>query len=143
MSIRNKIIKKLIALQMKGWSDGPIEEQRARQEKTSKYAVLPADIQCQPVEVDSIHAEWIYAPDVDFGVILYLHGRACALGSINVHREFIARLVKATKMRCLAINYRCPNLVRVRSVRMPYSGSVIESYILLIWMTRFLLLRNV
>ena len=106
MSIRNKIIKKLISFQMSGWSKGTIEDQRSRQEKTSKYAKLPADIQCQPINADGISAEWISAPGPDLGVILYLHGGAYALGSINVHREFIARLALATKMRCLAINYR-------------------------------------
>jgi acetyl esterase/lipase len=106
VSIRNKIIKKLVSFQMSGWSKGTIEEQRTRQEKTSKYAKLPADIQCQPINVDGIYAEWINAPDADLGVILYLHGGAYALGSINVHREFIARLALATQMRCLAINYR-------------------------------------
>ena len=106
MSIHNKIIKKLVSFQMSGWSEGTIEEQRARQEKTSKYAKLPADIHCQSINADGISAEWISAPDADLGVILYIHGGAYALGSINVHREFIVRLVQATKIRCLAINYR-------------------------------------
>ncbi len=106
MGFRNKIIKKLISIQMAGWSEGPIEEQRARQEKRSKYARLPSDIQCQSLDVAGIPAEWISAPVSDFGVILYLHGGAYALGSINVHRVFIARLVRATKIRGLAIKYR-------------------------------------
>ena len=106
MSIHNKIIKKLVSFQMSGWSEGTIEEQRARQEKTSKYAKLPAEIHCQSINADGISAEWISAPDADLGVILYIHGGAYALGSINVHREFIVRLVQATKIRCLAINYR-------------------------------------
>jgi acetyl esterase/lipase len=38
--------------------------------------------------------------------MLYLHGGAFALGSINVQRELIARLVRSTKMRGLAIKYR-------------------------------------
>jgi acetyl esterase/lipase len=37
---------------------------------------------------------------------LYLHGGAYALGSINTHRELVARLARATRMRGLAINYR-------------------------------------
>ena len=106
MSIHNKIIKKLVSFQMSGWSEGTIEEQRARQEKTSKYAKLPADIHCQSINADGMSAEWISAPDADLGVILYIHGGSYALGSINVHREFIVRLVQATKIRCLAINYR-------------------------------------
>lgn len=91
---------------MSGWSSGTIEEQRARQEKTSRYARLPRGTQCQPINADGLSAEWIEAPNADLGVILYLHGGAYALGSIDVHREFIARLAQATRMRCLAINYR-------------------------------------
>jgi len=106
VSFRNKIIKKLISYQMCGWSEGTIEEQRARQEKTSRYARLPADIQCDPIDVDGIPAEWIHSADADFGVVLYLHGGAYALSSITIYREFISRLVLATKMRCLAINFR-------------------------------------
>jgi monoterpene epsilon-lactone hydrolase len=39
-------------------------------------------------------------------VILYLHGGAYALGSIKSHREFVARLVCAAKVRGLVIDYR-------------------------------------
>jgi acetyl esterase/lipase len=39
-------------------------------------------------------------------MILYLHGGAYALGSINVHRELLARLARATHMRVLAVDYR-------------------------------------
>ncbi len=40
------------------------------------------------------------------GVILYLHGGAYALGSINVHREYLSRLAIETRRRVFAINYR-------------------------------------
>jgi acetyl esterase/lipase len=53
-----------------------------------------------------VPAEWIEASDADLGVILYLHGGAYALGSINSHREIVARLARTTKMRGLAIDYR-------------------------------------
>ena len=106
MSIRTKIINRLVALQMSGWSRGPIEAQRARQEKALRYVRLPTDIHCQPANTEGVPAEWIKAPGVDSGVLLYLHGGAFALGSINTSREWVARLVRATKMRALAINYR-------------------------------------
>jgi len=106
VSLRNQILKKLISYLMSGWSDGTIEEQRARQEKMARFTRFPADIHCQPISVDGIPAEWISVQDANMGVILYLHGGAYALGSIKVHREFIARLAWTTKMRCLAINYR-------------------------------------
>lgn len=106
MSIRGRIIKKLVSIQMAGWSEGSIEAQRARQEKLSKYARPAAGVDCQPITVDGVPAEWITPPAPVSGVILYLHGGAFTLGSINVHREWIARLAGATRVRCLAIDYR-------------------------------------
>ena len=91
---------------MSGWSQGSIEEQRTRQEKRARYARLPADIHCQPVSADGVPAEWIVPRDIERGTILYLHGGAYVLGSINVHREFIARLVRTTNTPTLGINYR-------------------------------------
>ena len=105
-SIASKIAKKLIRYQMSGWSGGSIEQQRARQEKTPRSFRLPKDIQIESLKIDGVEAEWVQTPDADRGVILYLHGGAYALGSIAIHRDFIARLAIATQMRCLAINYR-------------------------------------
>lgn len=106
MSIQAKIIKKLMPRLMSGWSEGPIEEQRARQEKSNRFTKLPADTICQPVDADGVLAEWIDAPDAVSGAFLYLHGGAYALNSINTHRELVARLTHATKLRGLAIDYR-------------------------------------
>lgn len=106
MSFRNEIIKKLFSFQFSGWSQGSLTEQRSRQEKSAKYARLSKNIRCKPLKVESVPAEWIEPPDSDSRVILYLHGGAYALGSINIHREWIARLAAASKARCLAINYR-------------------------------------
>ncbi len=106
MSIRAKIIKRLISIQMSGWSDGPVEEQRARQARTARYIRLPADIRCQPVDANGVPAEWIAAPDVGRGALLYLHGGAYVLGSIQVYRDLVARLARATHTRVLAIDYR-------------------------------------
>jgi len=106
VSLRTRILRKLVALQMSGWSRGSIEAQRARQERTTKYVRLPADIHCRPVSVAGIAAEWIEAPGADSGVLLHLHGGAFALGSINVSREWVARLARATRTRALIIDYR-------------------------------------
>lgn len=95
MSVRAKFAKIMLRHQLSGWSEGSIEEQRAKQEKAIRFARLPADIRCQPVSANGVPAEWIGAPDSDLGVILYLHGGAYTLGSINTHRELVARLARA------------------------------------------------
>ena len=106
MGIRNILTNKLISILLSGWSDGTIEEQRSRQERMSKFNKIPADIQCQPITIGEMSGEWINAPETNSGVILYLHGGAYSLGSINIHREFVSRLARFTRTRCLAINYR-------------------------------------
>lgn len=105
-SIASKLIKKLIRYQMAGWSEGSIEQQRVRQEKTIRSIRLPKEIQVKSISIEGIEAEWVQTADSHRGVILYLHGGAYALGSIAIHRDFIARLAIATQMRCLAVNYR-------------------------------------
>jgi acetyl esterase/lipase len=106
MDIREKIIKRLIASQFSGWSQGSVEEQRTNQERSVRYFRLPKNIQVTPFEIGDITAEWIEIPDTASKVILYLHGGAYTLGSINTHREWVSRIALATKARCLAINYR-------------------------------------
>ena len=106
MSFQSKILKKLLHFRFSGWSDGPIAEQRARQERTSRFNRLPANVHRREVSINGVAGEWIETPTAGSGVILYLHGGAYALGSINVHREWIARLASATRTRALAINYR-------------------------------------
>jgi acetyl esterase/lipase len=113
MSIRTRILNQLVAWQMSGWSKGSIEAQRARQERASRHAPLPAGVLCRPVSVAGMPAEWIEAPRADSGVpgadsgaLLYLHGGAFALGSIAVYREWVARLARATRTRALLVGYR-------------------------------------
>jgi len=106
VSLQAKIVKRLVRFQFSGWSRGPIEEQRARHARSTRLNRLPADVHCHHVSADGVAAEWIEAPGADAGVILYLHGGAYALGSIDTHREFIARLARAARMRGLATNYR-------------------------------------
>jgi epsilon-lactone hydrolase len=106
MNFINKTIKRLIFRQMAGWSSGPIEDQRARQEKTARLVRMPSHTQCHPIQVNGVPAEWITGTETDRGVFLYLHGGAYSLGSINTHRELVARLAHATGLRGLIIDYR-------------------------------------
>lgn len=106
MSLQAKIVKRLLRHQFSGWSEGSIQEQRARQEKTARYARLMADVRCQHVSANGVAAEWIEAPGADLAVLLYLHGGAYTLGSINTHRELVARLARAANVRGLALDYR-------------------------------------
>jgi acetyl esterase/lipase len=106
MGTQTKIIMYFLRKQLSGWSKGTINEQRARQEKSVRFFRLPKQIRRQVITDIGVPSEWIHSPDSCSGTILYLHGGAYALGSINSHRELIARLVDTTNCRALAINYR-------------------------------------
>ncbi len=106
VSLQARIVRRLLRRYFSKSLAGTIEEQRARQERSNRFIRLPADIRCQPVAASGVPAAWIEAPDADRGAVLYLHGGGYALGSIHTHREWIARLARATRLRALAIDYR-------------------------------------
>lgn len=61
----------------------------------------------EPVDAGGVKAEWITAPDADPGrVVLYFHGGAYVLGSIDSHRDLCERLSRAAQARVLALDYR-------------------------------------
>lgn len=97
---------RLMRRQLSGWYKGSIAEQRARQEKSARYFLLPKQIRVQVISVNGVPSEWIESPGADRGTILYLHGGAYALGSVSTHRELVARLVNSTQCSALVINYR-------------------------------------
>ena len=86
--------------------DLSIEEQRAAFEAAPLFP-LPDDVRCEKVDAGGAPGEWISVP-VSSGerVVLYLHGGGYALGSVNTHREMIARISRAAGARALGIDYR-------------------------------------
>jgi epsilon-lactone hydrolase len=105
-SIQAIITRKMLQVQPQSWAKGSIGEQRLRQEKSTRFFRIPKGVHCQPVDINGIAAEWIMGPASKDNVILYLHGGAYALGSVNIHREYLSRLALATQQKVLAINYR-------------------------------------
>jgi monoterpene epsilon-lactone hydrolase len=73
-----------------------------------ELAVPPAaDIKCERVEAGGVDAEWVCAPNAASDrFVLYLHGGGYVIGSVNTHRDMIARISRAAEARVLALNYR-------------------------------------
>lgn len=95
-------------------SDLPIPQIRRNFDRL--LARFPAldDVQCRPVEVPGLasgaRAEWIDAR-LDRSspaprTLLYLHGGGFVIGSLDSHRQLIARLSRAADARCLGLEYR-------------------------------------
>ena len=94
-----------------------------------RYIRLPADVQCQPTHADGVPVEWIAAPGADGGVMVYLHGGAYTLGSINTARELAARLARAANTRALAVEYRL-------APENPYPAAVEDALTVYRWLLR-------
>ncbi len=83
--------------------------QELRAAMAAAFSAFPSagEVKCEPVNANGVKAEWITAknaaPD---RVIMYLHGGGYVMGSIDTHRELVARLSKAAQARGLAIDYR-------------------------------------
>ena len=100
------LMLRLMRTQLAGWHKGSIAEQRARQERSARFFRVPERAQCQAVTADGIPGEWVTIQEASSTTILYLHGGAYALGSVNTHRALVARIAVAAKCSVLAINYR-------------------------------------
>jgi acetyl esterase/lipase len=84
-----------------------IDERRARLRAVSRIAgMLPATT-VMPLLAADVPAEWVQAAGSEgSGVIVYLHGGAYAIGSMDTHRDLAARLSQAAGMAVLLLEYR-------------------------------------
>ena len=108
MSWQARILKTLMRYQMAYLlrSDDPLIR-RARIETAAGYLKSPPDVVSEPVSAGGVPSEWITTPAADHEqVILHLHSGGYYTGSINTHRDLVARLGRAARMRALAIDYR-------------------------------------
>ncbi len=97
---------------LKRWFE-PKQSTQEIQKRRNAYEVLTAkfkinsEIQFTPVTIKDMAAEWIDPPDAQADrVILYFHGGAYCLCSINTHRSMAAHIAEAARARVLLIDYR-------------------------------------
>ena len=105
-SLQAKFVKLILKMNPYSWAKGSLEEQRMRSDKTAGRFRVLKNIECHPLDLKGLAAEWIISPDSLERAVLYLHGGAYALGSIKAHREILSRLASATRAKVLAIDYR-------------------------------------
>lgn len=78
---------------------------RAALAKTFSGFPSAGEVACEDV-VDGPRAQWITSPHAAADrVILYLHGGGYVMGSVETHRELMARLSKAAQARCFGLDY--------------------------------------
>jgi acetyl esterase/lipase len=68
---------------------------------------FPPDVKQEPVRASGVPGFWFTPPAPrPCAAILYLHGGGYVMGSVATHRSLIARIARASGVRCLAIDYR-------------------------------------
>src|ERR1700677_2995005 len=83
------------------------QEMRANFEELGKNPPIPADIKQEKVSAGGVPSEWIAAPNASADrVVLYLHGGGYVIGSVNTHRDLMARISRASGFRVLGVDYR-------------------------------------
>lgn len=105
-SLKAVIALRILQLQAFSWAKGSLAEQRSRLEKYSRVFKIAKDVSVSDLSANGVRAALFEVAHPEPGIILYLHGGAFAVGSVNVHREFLARLAIACQMKVLAIDYR-------------------------------------
>ena len=85
-------------------SAASLEERRALMDRSSGAPAEGTTVEA--VDAGGVPAEWVIAPDVDDRVILYLHGGAYHLGSLDSSRRHASLLSAAARARVLNVAYR-------------------------------------
>lgn len=101
-----KVIKLLKQFQ-DATEEPSVEAIRGGLDQLATMTKLPNDVKCEPINAGGVPAEWISTPDINYDhVMLYFHGGGYIAGSIATHRDLVARISRAAKVRVLIIDYR-------------------------------------
>src|SRR5215467_15936065 len=80
-----------------GHPSSSIQQERAKVEARVAFVPKKRKVKYEPCNVGGMHAEWVTAPGAfPERVILYLHGGAYIVGSVNTHRTMAADLSRVT-----------------------------------------------
>jgi monoterpene epsilon-lactone hydrolase len=84
-----------------------LSERRKRLDALGAQYLLPPDVRVEPVDANSVAAEWTATPHADPAhVVMFLHGGGYISGSIASHRHLIAQAGREARARTLALGYR-------------------------------------
>jgi acetyl esterase/lipase len=84
-----------------------VEQMRESVEQLAIIDPAPENVNCQPVAIGDVRAEWVRPPAVRSDrALLYLHGGGYVIGSVNSHRALIARVAQSANVQALGLDYR-------------------------------------
>jgi acetyl esterase/lipase len=83
------------------------QQRRATMEAGTGALPMPERTTVTPVSANGVPCEWVVVGDADVDrTIVYFHGGAYTIGSLNTHRRLVANLSEATGARALNVGYR-------------------------------------
>ena len=86
---------------------GRLAEFRAEYAELAEGNRLPDGLGYDRIVAGGVDSAWVKGPHTsDSDVLLYLHGGCYGMGSVETHRELMARVAIAASMRVIGINYR-------------------------------------
>ena len=84
-----------------------VQERRDAMAEAQAQLVVPEDVEQLAVDAAGVPARWFRAPGADPArILLYFHGGGYVMGSVDTHRELLARLSRATGCAVLGVDYR-------------------------------------
>jgi epsilon-lactone hydrolase len=100
-------VHQFITAQLTGATDLSVEGMRNDLDAAGRMAPPLPGVTREVVETGVVRSEWFRPEQADAGrAILFVHGGGYMLGSIDSHRDLIARVALAARADTLAIEYR-------------------------------------
>ena len=129
ISLQARLTKQFLRVYFKRLLRNPYDKQRQIQENFNRRtAIIPAGTVFEAISAAGIPAVWVKpASQTQGGLILYFHGGAYFAGSSVTHREFAARIAKATGLRLLLVDYRL-------APEDPYPAAVEDAFMAYGWL---------
>ncbi len=106
-SWQSHVIKFALRVMQNRRYSNSIQQERAKIEARVAHLPKKRGVNYESVNVDGLTAEWVMAPGASAErVMLYLHGGAYIVGSVNTHRTLAVDLSRVTGARILVVEYR-------------------------------------
>lgn len=84
-----------------------VDKARNNINRLTFIAKIPKGVKFEKINCDGVSCEWAIPANLKHkGVVLYLHGGAYISGSIETHRSLVGRIARASKTKCLSVDYR-------------------------------------
>jgi monoterpene epsilon-lactone hydrolase len=108
-SLQNLLLRQFFKITGKNKSaeTHSLAEVRRNIDRLSTVSKLPSGVNYKTEYCSEIYCEWAIPKNIsNQGVVLYFHGGAFVSGSIKTHRALVGRIARASKTKCLSVEYR-------------------------------------